>query len=120
MRHPRRRRRGRDRDGLVLRVREAQRPYAKYRVRAPITVGEADVTTVRDLMLEGLRGLGLEARVTGGDGEVVATLEVEAAAPAGAKEKANYWLQRAARRVSTRQRRLTPTGGTNKMTVEEV
>jgi hypothetical protein len=97
------------------------KPVPNYRVRAPLTVdGDGTARAVRDLLLDGLRGFGLEARVKAEDEEVIATIEVAASSPGEAKRKASYWLQRAADRVSTRRRRLTPSGGTRKMTVEEL
>jgi hypothetical protein len=116
MRHPRR---TKDRGRFVARVREARTAIVrtKYRVRVPMEIAQADPADVRDLLLDSLRTLELESRVSAGDSEVAVTIEVEAASESGAKQKAIYWIKRAA----DKSRRLSFTGaGIGTVTVEEV
>lgn len=116
MRHPRRKK-GPGR--FVMRVREARASLkdTTYRVRVPMEIKQADPADVRDLLLDSLRTLELESRVSAGEGEVAVTIEVEASSESGAKQKAIYWIKRAA----DKSRRLSFTGaGIGTVTVEEV
>jgi hypothetical protein len=118
MRHPHRSKRPRGNRKFVMRVREARASLedTKYRVRVPMEIKQADPKDVRDMLLEALRTLQLESRVSAGDNEVAVTIEVEAADEGAAKQKALYWIKRAA----DKSRRLSFTGaGIGTVTVEE-
>lgn len=119
MRHPRRKR---GRNGrFVMRVREARTAVArtKYRVRVPMEITQADPADVRDVLLDSLRTLQPGSRgwvVVAGEGEIAVSIDLEAASEAGAKQKALYWIKRAA----DQSRRLSFTGaGVGTVTVEE-
>lgn len=94
-RHPRRKRKDR-RDALVMRVREQLADARVYRVRVPMEIKQADPALARDILLDALRRvLESESRVSAGESEIAATLEVKAGSPAEAKTKALYWIKRA-------------------------
>lgn len=96
MRHPRRKKKDR-RDKLVVRVREQLAEQGRYRVRVPMEIKQADPATARDILLDALRAFpGFESRVSAGESEIVAELELPAGTAGEAKTKALYWIKRAA------------------------
>lgn len=96
MRHPRRKKKDR-RDKLVLRVRERIAEHGRYRVRVPMEIKNADPAEARDILLDALRAFpGFESRVSAGDSEIAATLELAAGSAGEARTKALYWIKRAA------------------------